>query len=48
MGKREIADDDFLRTKTKEKQNSADIMMSVDGKGTVFPVKLKLQGELFE
>ena len=43
MGKREIADDDFLRKKTKEKQNSADIMMSVDGKGTVFPVKLKFK-----
>ena len=23
-------------------------MISVDGKGTVFPVKLKLQGESFE
>ena len=34
--------------KTEEKQNSADIMISVDGKKTVFPVKLKLQGESFE
>ena len=31
--------------KTEEKQNRAIIMISVDGKGTVFPVKLKLQGE---
>ena len=29
--------------KTEEKQNSAVIMISVDWKGTVFPVKLKLQ-----
>ena len=28
--------------KTEEKQNSATIMISADGKGTVFPVKLKL------
>ena len=31
--------------KTEEKQNSATIIISVDWKGTVFPVKLKLQGE---
>ena len=31
--------------KTEEQQNRATIMISVDGKGTVFPVKLKLQGE---
>ena len=31
-----------------EKQNSATIMISVDGKETVFPMKLKLQGESFE
>ena len=30
---------------TEVKQNSANIMISVDGKLTVFPVKLKLQGE---
>ena len=38
----------FYGKKTEEKQNSADIMISVDGKRTVFPVKLKLQGESFE
>ena len=31
--------------KTEEKQNRATIMISVDGKGTAFPVKFKLQGE---
>ena len=35
-------------TKPEEKQNSATIMISVDEKGTVFMVKLKLQGESFE
>ena len=30
------------------KTNSATIMISVDGKETVFPMKLKLQGESFE
>ena len=34
--------------KTEEKPNSATIIISVDDKGTVFPVKLKLQGESFE
>ena len=34
----------FLRKKTEEKQNSVTIMISVDRKGTVFPVKLKLEG----
>ena len=34
--------------KLKEKQNSATIMIPVGEKGTVFLVKLKLQGELFE
>ena len=28
----------------EEKQNSATIMISVDGKGTVFPVKLNYKG----
>ena len=28
--------------KVERKQSSATIMISVDGKGTVFPVKLKL------
>ena len=30
--------------KADEKQNIATKMISVDGKGAVFPVKLKLQG----
>ena len=30
------------KKKTEEKQKSATIMISADGKGTVFPVKLKL------
>ena len=34
--------------KTEEKQNSVTIIISVYGKGTVFPVKLKLEGESFE
>ena len=38
----------FWGKKTKQKQNSATIMISVDGNGLVFPMKLKLQGELFE
>ena len=42
-GKKE--DDTFLRKKAEGKQNSANIMISVDGKGTAFPVKLKLQEE---
>ena len=48
MSKRKKDDDTFLRKKTEEKQNRADIMISVDGKGVVFPVKLKLQGESLE
>ena len=34
----------ILRKKTEEKQNSATIMLSVDGKGTVFPMKLNYMG----
>ena len=34
----------FWGKKADEKQNSATIMISVHGKGAVFPVKLKLQG----
>ena len=34
----------FRRKQTKGKQNSATVMISADGKGTVFPVKLRLQG----
>ena len=48
MDKNKKEDDNFLRKKTEEKQNSAAMMISVDGIGTVFPVKLKLQGESFE
>ena len=44
MCKRKEDDDIFLRKKQK---NSFTIMISVDGKGTVFPVKLKLKGEPF-
>ena len=33
--KREIVDDIFLRKKPKEKQNSATIIICVNGKGTV-------------
>lgn len=32
----------------KKNQNSVTIIISVVGKGTVFPVKLKLEGEMFE
>ena len=38
----------FLKEKVEEKQNSATTMISVDGKGKVFPIKLKLQGESFQ
>ena len=48
MDKNKKEDDNFLRKKTEEEQNSAAMMISVDGIGTVFPVKLKLQGESFE
>ena len=49
MGQRKEENDTFLRKKKpEEKQNSATIMIVVDGKGTVFPMKLKLQGESFK
>ena len=38
----------FWRTKTEEKQNSATIIISVDGKETASPVKLKLREKSFE
>ena len=41
LAKREKEDDTFLK-KTDDKENGATIMISVDKKGTVFPVKLKL------
>ena len=34
--------------KTEKKAKNYYQMISVNGKGTVFPVKLKLEGELFE
>ena len=34
--------------KKQKKKNCATIMISVDGKGTVFPMKLKLQGDSSE
>ena len=43
MGKTKKEDDTCLKKKkTKEKQNVATITMSVDGKGTVLTMKLKL------
>ena len=42
MGKNKNEDDTFMRKKTKEKQNSATMRISVDGTGIVFPVKLKI------
>ena len=48
MDKRKREDDTFLRKKIEGKQNIATIMISVDGKGTIFPVKLKLQEESFK
>ena len=48
IGKTKKEDDTFPRKKAEEKQNSTTIMISADGIGTAFPVKLKLQGELFE
>ena len=41
-------DDTYLWKKADEKQSSATTMILVDGKGTFFPVKLKLQGGQFE
>ena len=46
--KKKREDDTFLTKKTREKQNIATIMKSVDGKGIVLPIKLKLQKEWFE
>ena len=42
---KEKKDDTFLRKKAEEKQRSITIMISVDGKRTVFPMKLKLEGK---
>ena len=48
MSKRKKEDDSFLRKKNKKSQNIVIIMISVVGKGTLSPVKLKLEGEIFE
>lgn len=36
--------DTFLREKTKENQTNVTIIVSVDGEGKVFPLKLKEKG----
>ena len=38
----------FWEKKTEQKQNSATMMIPVDGIQTAFPVKFKLQRELCE
>ena len=48
MGKGKKENDTFLKKKVEEQQNSATAMISVDGKGTIFPMKLNLHGESFE
>ena len=49
MGERKKEDGKYLREKKqKKKQNIVTIMISVDGKERVFPVKLILKGESFE
>ena len=49
MGQRKKKEErTLLRKKAREKQNSVTIMISAERKGTVFPVKLKLEGESFE
>ena len=34
-----------MRKKTQKKKDSVTIMVFLDGKGTIFPVKLKLEEE---
>ena len=46
--KKMIPEQNKIKKKTYKKQNSATIMISVDGKVTVFSMKLNLQGESFE
>ena len=48
MGKRKKENDAFLKKKVEEQPNSATALISVDGKGTIFPMKSNLQGESFE
>ena len=47
-GQKKKENDNFLKKKAEEKQNSATTITSVDGKEIVFPMQLKLQGESFE
>ena len=47
LEKEKKEDNTFLRKKTGRK-NSVTMMAYVDGKGTVFTVKLKLEGKSFE
>ena len=46
--KQKKKEDDTCGKKTEEKQNSATIMISVDQKGKVFQIKLKLKRVSFE
>ena len=51
MGKRKVEDHTFWEKKKKKnrrKKKKSTIMISADGKGTVFRVKLKLQEKSFE
>ena len=48
MDKRNEKDVTFRRKTTKGKQNGITLMISRDGKRTFLPVKLILEGELFE
>ena len=48
MGKRKKEDHTFLRKKTEKNQNNITIMIFIVGKGTVFPVKLKLEDTFFD
>ena len=46
--KRHLRHETLLRKNTEEKQNNVFILMSVDRKGTVFPMTLKLKEESVE
>ena len=48
MDKRNEKDVTFRRKATEGKQNGITLMISRDGKRTFLPVKLILEGELFE
>ena len=48
MGKEKKENDTFLKKKAEEQQNSATTMIYIDGKGTIFSMKLKLHGESLE